>query len=279
MYTTRKSPRRMTTAFTLVELLVVIGIIAILIAILLPALNRTRESSRRIKCSSNLRQIGQAFVTYGIDNRQSYPRIRYLPSIPTNTLIWDNIQTPAELNNDPFAIDAYNDTKAGLFLLVRYGYVTSATMICPSTDDVADDFEGYKPIERAMFTRRYNSDLPRNVSYTYHCPYPDQTASALGVKMRLGLYGSDFAIASDYSLQRCNADQPLGAHNIADPGKKGNSKNHNKEGQNVLYGDGHVSWQTTNRCGVNGDNIFMSKRNEACNTQSPADLTDSVLQE
>jgi prepilin-type N-terminal cleavage/methylation domain-containing protein/prepilin-type processing-associated H-X9-DG protein len=262
-------------AFTLVELLVVIGIIGLLLSILLPSLNKAQEASRRVKCASNLRQIGQAFVVYGNENRGSYPRIRYQPSVPTNTLDWQNV-APAELNADPFALTAYNDTKAALFLIVRYGYVTSGVMVCPSTDDEADTFEGHKASDRSMFTKRYASDLPRNVSYTYHCPYPDQTAVSAGVKVKLTAYGAEFAIASDRALQRCNADP---GSSLSDDGPRGNSLNHNRAGQNVLYGDGHVAWQTTNRCGVAGDNIFMSKRNEACNMQSPDDRTDSVLQE
>jgi prepilin-type N-terminal cleavage/methylation domain-containing protein/prepilin-type processing-associated H-X9-DG protein len=72
-------------AFTLVELLVVIGIIAVLIAILMPALNRARSAANLIKCQSNLRQVYNAVSIYVNENGGFLPRASDVSGGPSGT--------------------------------------------------------------------------------------------------------------------------------------------------------------------------------------------------
>ena len=70
----RRCVGRSSPGFTLIELLVVISIIALLMAILLPALSRARETARSVECLSRQRQLGIAMATYQPDHKGYYPR-------------------------------------------------------------------------------------------------------------------------------------------------------------------------------------------------------------
>ena len=113
--------------FTLVELLVVIGIIAIVMAILLPTLSHAQQQSRAIKCMSNMRQIGMGLVMYSQDNNG------YV--IPSYNLPWASGATTNYTGGPQQPMDGWPA------ILDRDGYVPSqqqnanTTFYCPDTVD------------------------------------------------------------------------------------------------------------------------------------------------
>ena len=124
-------PRRHTRAFTLVELLVVIGIVAVLIAILLPVLGKARAQANRVACLSNIKQLGAAILMYCNDNDGYFPTcawwdegLAYKP-YPEDWVHWQ-----ANRSLDDSAIAKYVGRGEQLKNLLR----------CP-----ADRFDGRKP--------------------------------------------------------------------------------------------------------------------------------------
>jgi prepilin-type N-terminal cleavage/methylation domain-containing protein/prepilin-type processing-associated H-X9-DG protein len=127
---------RRPAAFTLVELLVVIGIIAVLVGLLLPSLARARENARRTQCLSNLRQLGAGMMMYAQEHKGRLPN-----------------------SNPPLAV---GDPTASDYVLVQLNdmYIKSPPVFhCPSDAD---------PIPTQIVTADYLLENSGRVSYDFY---------------------------------------------------------------------------------------------------------------
>ena len=140
--------RRDGRGFTLVELLVVIGIIALLIAMLLPALNKARQSAMEVQCESNLRQWAVGFMSYADANRGSIPMdgpdgfaeaiapgVDSSTGTPTYALdsnnYWYNA-IPPYVAQKSYVTQLYEDA-AGIQVLAHAG--NNSIFVCPAAGD------------------------------------------------------------------------------------------------------------------------------------------------
>ncbi len=264
--------RRCPCAFTYVDLVVILCVLPVVAVGCWHSGCRSRETANRVKCASNLRQIGQALTLYQNDNDGTYPRTRAsVGDSPVPT--WGT----GAASHDPFSETgpAPNDVSAALFLLLRTQDITAEVFTCPSTNAEKDIFDGKNPIERSNFT-----DIKKNLSYSFQNVYPSPACSAASIDKGAtqSLATEEIAIAADLSpgttSTGCNVLAPSTSSSAKDM-RQANSPDHDADGQNILYMDGHVAWESSPFVGVKRDNIYTTRDGKVI--ASPVDYYDSIL--
>jgi prepilin-type N-terminal cleavage/methylation domain-containing protein/prepilin-type processing-associated H-X9-DG protein len=121
-------------AFTLIELLVVIAIVAILAALLLPALGAAKDSGRRAACISNLRQVGMALHSYANDNEGRIPYGPIAPPFSHPADFYPSTGSPTSL------LSLRSGAPVGLGLLLQEQLAaTPRVLFCPGSDQAVDE--------------------------------------------------------------------------------------------------------------------------------------------
>ena len=258
-----------TKGFTLVELLVVIAIIALLMSILMPALSRVRQLAFRLVCGTNLSGIGKAMLIYANDYEDELPRAGGKESI-LGSVTWNAADRNAAYGLTATGGNGKASVTSCFYLLVKFAEVTPKSFVCKS-DSGASEFklsDHVSPpaelIEAWDFGGFIGGDWPRkHCSYSYHQPLPTSGtgyAYALTTSSEPGM-----AIAADWNPWTPIPGEPEGGNWSAfdptptatsDAQKEGNAVPHQKEGQNVLFLDGHVYFEKRAYCGIEEDNIF-----------------------
>jgi prepilin-type processing-associated H-X9-DG protein len=145
---------------------------------------------------------------------------------------------------------------AALFLLVKTQDITPDAFLCPSARVARgvppEKLEAARP--GPVPPNRVNFRGPEELSYSYANPYPSREAIANGYRLNNAVPG-EFVVAGDLNPA---AEELTKLTAASDPGelRKVNSPNHQLDGQNVLFGDGHVEIISTPFAGVQRDNIY-----------------------
>lgn len=199
-------------AFTLVELLVVIGIIGILISLLLPAMSRVREQSKTLKCSAQLRQLGVALNNYAANNKWQLPT-------------WSGWQVA---EGDGTGEDAPGE--GWTEQLARY--MTGPTSQVYNCPNFPEEYRiNYFLTARYSFvTGRQTMKLGEVRKSTAFVLSGDCTAP--------GLYPGGFGV-SGHTTDDCDKDDAT-QQGVVFKGEPGGINMH-RGGNNVLFADGHVA--------------------------------------
>jgi hypothetical protein len=255
------------------DAVVLLVVLVFFVALLMPVMAGVRVVSTRETCAKNLSGLGKAMLIYSNDYDDELPRAG------GRNPLWSEVAWNAPTRQQAYGIASRDGTGGNctvsscLYLLVKYEEVAPKLFICAEDPCVSEfTLAGEKTIPTEMTKLfqawDFGSKPQTHCSYTYYAPwstYPLTTSNDPGL-----------AIVADRNpwLDSPGAKAKPFPTSLTDPrvtfvGKNGNiaaemygnSSVHNGEGQNVLFVDMHVSFETRPFCGFEDDNIYTISGN------------------
>ena len=219
-------------AFTLPELLVVVGLVALLLALLLPAVNKAREHAKLVVCTNNLRELGVAASNYSSRNSGWLPVVPLTQTSDGSVWLWD---LPVDVTARLLQSGAQRDT-----------------FYCPFSSD-RQDLDGlwnFSPIYRVT-----------GYMWLLQRPNPSIASLALPKLAKVTIFDSDHVaddselVVDDTLSQNGDFGQVTGGWKL--PHTTSHMKGFKPQGGNILFLDGHVTWRpfTDMRIRCNAGNV------------------------
>ncbi|MBI1373406.1 MAG: hypothetical protein GC159_11810 [Phycisphaera sp.] len=235
-------------AFTLVETLVVMTLVLVVISLSVVDATMSRTYANRTICSSNLAGIYTAMYVYSTTNRDKFPTA----GVATPGGSATGFREGDRSSGAGAVLD--DNVTACLWMMVRAGMTGTKSYVCPSTTDKPDDFKFTATGSTGGVDLKYTFDfLERsNLSYSVINPY----STVNGPQWTADVNPAWVLMADNNANDHLDRHRSSAAAPAADVEHMENSPNHNYDGQNLLFGDAHVSYAQDPYQGPSNDNVF-----------------------
>lgn len=251
------------SGWTRVDVLVVVVLGVFVLMLAGPLTSMPRNQAMRVVCRANLSQIGKAMLIYADDYDGVLPRAADPNAVWNGPVIWN-------ASNWETAFWIPSDGKGGratisscFYLLVKYLHVPPKLFVCPG-DKGTEEFQFgdevvYRPDFKLTDAWDFGASPADNCSYAYHIPFGEHRLTTSR--------DPNLAVAADRNPWIASPAAAAGAFAVFVPdvppyngtratARNGNAVSHHKDGQNVLFLDGRVTFEHRSFCGLDDDNIY-----------------------